>query len=379
MSQKSIRFPKKIAIISLGFFLTFPFLLVLGSFTPLQAQSSSDVSAEVQTLKSQIDQGLFGLQSYATPIGRQLDQLRQLINQNGSQSEIIGLQMSIAFGLYSLQTQVQAMRQKVARIRQIAPNYIVSHGENGDVIDLILQQLDEELGSLRATLNRLSEQNQQQAQQAEQQQAAQRAANQASIDSMSQAFTQQGATQYNPRDQSTTSTDPMAIRMTQSANPLDGLPVATAQATTVPAASGRQPTFTFKLLDNTKLAGTSSFDQGINIPLTALSWTLTGAPPLPATATQYAVIINDPDKTLPATVSVTVTGSSGPVDVIVDPTGLGSYTIILPSVSSDGTPATVTASGITGAPQANAGVPGSGTITITGNGIQTLAVTVRAY
>jgi hypothetical protein len=120
-----------------------------------------------------------------------------------------------------------------------------------------------------------------------------------------------------------------------------------------------------------------SFNEAAGIPLTTLSWTLSGTPPLSATATTYAVIINDPGKKLPPTVSVTLTGSSGVVDVLVDPAGLGGYTYTM-SVSTDGTPATVTASGVTGAPQATAGVPGSGTITITGNGIETLVVTVRA-
>lgn len=360
MRTESKKPDRKITVIFSRLYLTCSFLIVLGSFTLLHAQSSA-VATEVQTLQNQIDQGLFGSQSYAIPIGRQLTQLQQLIQQNGSQSEITGLQVSIAYGLYSLRSQLQVMRQRVARIRQLAPNYIISRGEVGDSIDSLLQQMEDEIGGLAATLDRLSDQNQQA-------QAAQLAANQASIDALSQAFTQQRNTSY----------DPMANRMTQSVNPLGSLPVQTSQATTV-AASGAQPTFTFKLLNNANLAGTSSFDQGINIPLTVLSWTLSGSPPLPASATTYAVIINDPGKKLPPTISVTLTGSSGPVEVLVDPApdGLGSYTKIL-SVSTDGTPTTVTALKNTGAPQASAGAPGSGTITITGNGIETLVVTVRA-
>lgn len=361
MSHKSIRPPRKMVIISLGLFLTFPFLLVLGSFTPLQAQSTN-TGPSYSELAQQLQDGLATFTSYAQQVGVQGRELMLAVNQNRPQSEIQGLQTAVAFGLYSLRAQLrvlQGLAEQLAAGRYPGsdPDSVASRSQ---ILDLVRRN--------EAAINSISAMVDQALAQYQARQEAQRQANQASIDALSQAFTQQRNTSY----------DPMANRMTQSVNPLGSLPVQTSQATTV-AASGAQPTFTFKLLNNANLAGTSSFDQGINIPLTVLSWTLSGSPPLPASATTYAVIINDPGKKLPPTISVTLTGSSGPVEVLVYPApdGLGSYTKIL-SVSTDGTPTTVTALKNTGAPQASAGAPGSGTITITGNGIETLVVTVRA-
>lgn len=357
MSHKSITPPRKMVIISLGLFLTFPFLLVLGSFTPLQAQSTNTRPSYSESAQ-QLQDGLATFTSYAQQVGVQGRELMLAVNQNRPQSEIQGLQTAVAFGLYSLRAQLrvlQGLAEQLAAGRYPGsdPDSVASRSQ---ILDLVRRN--------ETAINSISEMVDQALAQYQARQEAQRQANQASIDALSQAFTQQRNTSY----------DPMATRMTQSVNPLGSLPVQTSQATTV-AASGAQPTFTFRLENKTPISG-DSFNEAAGIPLTTLTWTLSGAPPRPATATSYAVIINDPGKKLPPTVSVTLTGSSGPVDVIVDPAGFYTYTR---SVSTDGTPTTVTASGFTGAPEATAaGGPGSGTITITGNGIETLIVTVRA-
>ena len=360
MSHKPIRPPKKIVIISLGLFLTFPFLLVLGSFTPLQAQSTN-TGPSLSELGRQLQDGLATFTSYAQQVGAQGRELVLAVNQNRPQSEILGLQTAVAFGLYSLRAQLrvlQGLAEQLAAGRYPGsdPDSVASRSQ---ILDLVRRN-ETAINSTSAIVDQALAQYQAQ-------QEAQRQANQASIDALSQAFTQQGNTSY----------DPMATRMTQSANPLGSLPVQTSQATTI-AASGAQPTFTFKLVNKDAVSGVS-FNEASGIPLTTLSWNWLAPPSISATASakSYAIIINDPGKKLPPTVSVTLTGSSGVVDVLVDPAGLGGYTYTM-SVSTDGTPATVTASGVTGAPQATAGVPGSGTITITGNGIETLVVTVRA-
>lgn len=333
-------------------FLGFSFLIVLGSFALLNAQSSSNVSAEVQTLQNQIDQGLFGLQSYATPIGRQMMQLQQLIQQNGSQTEIMGLQVSIAYGLYSIRTQLQVMRQRVARIRQLAPNY------SGNSIDLILQQLDDNHASLAATLDRLSDQNQQQLQRAADQQYAQYAQNR-DLDLQRQAET-------------LAQVDPLAQRMTQSVNPLGGLPVQTSQATTVAASS--KTTLIFQLWDKNPPSGdeAAKFQQAERIPLSSLSWLISDN--WKASATSYAIIVNDPGRTLPSTVLVTLTPAST-FQLSVDPiTSYGTPFSVL--VNTDGTPEIV--SSPVGVPLAVSSAVRSGTITISAPGIETLVITVSA-
>lgn len=355
MSHKSIMPTKKIAIVSLGLFLTFPFLLVLGSFTPLQAQSTNTGPSNNE-LQQQLQDGLATFTSYAQQVGAQGRELALAVNQNRSQSEILRLQTAAAFGLYSLRTQLEALRglaeRLAGRFTGTDPDSVASRSA---ILDLVRRD--------EAALNSMSAIVDQALAQYQAQQQAQRQANQASIDALSQAFTQQANTAY----------DPMAIRMTQSANPLDGLPVATAQATTVPAA-GRQPTFTFKLLDIAPYVGVS-FDQSPNIALTTLSWNFSANNW--ASATQYAVIINDPDKTLPATVSVTLTPTLPFPEIDVDTT-TGSPNALTMQVATDGTEKSVTSGPVGGAPQAFATATGSGTITITGNGVETLVVTVTA-
>ena len=90
------------------------------------------------------------------------------------------------------------------------------------------------------------------------------------------------------------------------------------------------------------------FDQPSGVPLSALTWSLGGSGV--AQATSYAVIIVDPDKTLPATIAVTLTPTNGTlVGLEVDPaSGVGPYTIA--AALTDGTPNKVTATTINGTP-----------------------------
>ena len=147
-------------------------------------------------------------------------------------------------------------------------------------------------------------------------------------------------------------------------------------------ATRHQPTFLFELWDKTPVSG-APFDQPQQVPLTALTWSI-GAEDLAADATSYAVIIVDPDHTLPPTISVTLTPSLQANFVIqVDPNfSPNPYTI--PAALTDGTPNIVVHNfPFGGVPLAYVllGPSGSGTITITDTSTGTvtpLVVTVTA-
>ena len=155
--------------------------------------------------------------------------------------------------------------------------------------------------------------------------------------------------------------------------------VATRQSQGAP----RKPFFLFELWDKTPVSF-APFDQAQQVPVTALTWTIPGFGTV-ANATSYAVIIVDPDHTLPPTISVTLTPFTGTLfRIIVDPNA-SSLPYTIPAALTDGTPNIVVRNipGI-GVPQAHAltYAGGSGTITITdttpGTTVTPLVVTVTA-
>jgi len=143
----------------------------------------------------------------------------------------------------------------------------------------------------------------------------------------------------------------------------------------------RKPFFQFILVDKTAVV-VVPFDQPQQVPLTALTWSISGS--AIANATSYAVIIVDPDKTLPPTISVTLTPTENFAGLLirVDPNpSLLPYTI--PAALTDGSPNIVVHNNpANGVPQASAFNTGdSGTITITDTTTGTvtpLVVTVTA-
>ncbi|MGB6066867.1 MAG: hypothetical protein WBG50_18850 [Desulfomonilaceae bacterium] len=145
------------------------------------------------------------------------------------------------------------------------------------------------------------------------------------------------------------------------------------------SSSPRKPFFLFELWDKTTVAPAGAFDQQQQVPLTALTWSVSHIGYF-ANATSYAVIVVDPDKTLPSTISVTLTPSkSASFNIIVDPnSSILPYTI--PAALTDGTPNIVVHNNpLNGVPQAGGSVA-SGTITITdttpGTTVTPLVVTV---
>ncbi len=146
-----------------------------------------------------------------------------------------------------------------------------------------------------------------------------------------------------------------------------------------------KPYFQFILVDKTVIVG-APFNQPAGVPLTALSSTVSAK----CSAKSYAIIIVDPDKTLPATVAVTLTPTVGtlgvpsgnPNGLTVKPTGAtGPYTI--PAALTDGTPNVVlntTGVGTPFAVELFAGSSGFFTITDTTTGtVNPLVVTVTLH
>ncbi len=125
----------------------------------------------------------------------------------------------------------------------------------------------------------------------------------------------------------------------------------------------RKPFFLFELLDKHSFPSNPGvYHQPIDTPLTALTWP---PPNGNAGAAWYAVIIVDPDHTLPPTISITLTPTRGTLaNLQMGPDGIP-VTYTIPAALTDGTSNEVT-SVSDGSPQA--GVTGfgqSGFFTIT--------------
>ncbi len=144
---------------------------------------------------------------------------------------------------------------------------------------------------------------------------------------------------------------------------------------------GRQPKFIFELVNKTNPGLGTTFIEPELTPLTTLTWDHTVASQ--ALGTSYSVAIFDPDGVITtATVPVTLTPNNGTLSIVVvkpDATP-GAYSIP-GGVARDGTPSVVTETRI-GTPGASSPTvitfPATGTIVITGPGVQTLTITVTA-
>jgi hypothetical protein len=137
----------------------------------------------------------------------------------------------------------------------------------------------------------------------------------------------------------------------------------------------KKPFFQFVLVDKGGGPGTQ-FDQPTGVPLSAITWGGGST----AGAKSYAVIIVDPDRTLPATISVAITPTEGALNVLRVRPDFTDGVLTIPNALTDGTQNVVT--GGIGLPALYSGKnppTGSGffTITDTTTGtVQPLVVTV---
>jgi hypothetical protein len=140
----------------------------------------------------------------------------------------------------------------------------------------------------------------------------------------------------------------------------------------------QQPIFLFRLVDKDSPSPglVAEFDQPTAVPLALPIWL--SALPF-AGATSYSVAISDPDNVITTpTVSVTLTPSSGTLASLSVTPDFSSDIPHTITVARDGTPAEVSRIVVNtlGTPSAISGAAASGTITITGPGVQTLVIPV---